>query len=144
MRYQEYEKKVARLVKIRNVIYRFRIALISAAIAILAVVVTLNVTKGIIISDISSPNTIEYGTTLNLSSSAFLGRTTVEYKQDGTNTWTKEVPVLVGDYSARTYSKNSFGHYYYGNEIRFKIVPKAVEVTISEDSQVYGEEFHID
>lgn len=144
MRYQEYEKKVARLVKIRNVIYRFRVALISAAIAILAVVVTSNVTKGIIISDISSPKTIEYGTTLNLSSSAFLGRTTVEYKQDGTNTWTKEVPVLVGDYSARTYSKNSFGHYYYGNEIRFKIVPKAVDVTISENSQVYGEEFHLD
>ena len=126
MRYQEYERKIAKLVKVRNTIYRFRFAIIGVTSAIVASVFALNITKGIITSDIKVDNVIEYGTKLEPSSSAFMSSAKVEYKKKGSSSWSKEVPVLVGDYTVRAYSTNSFGVNYFGKEQSFTIVPKAI------------------
>ena len=138
MRYEEYEKKIIKLAKVRSTIFRFRFAIFLPLAAIIAITGTLIGTKGIVSADASQITFFEYGEKISLSSKAFISDSEFEYSEINSETWTTEVPTMVGRYKARPRAKNSFNSYYYGKLLYIQIIPKDVTLRIYETNITYG------
>lgn len=142
MLYEEYEKKVRKFVRIRDVLYRFRIAILSSLAAVIVVSGSLVSIKGIPVQEQVPGTTFVYGEDFAFSSKAIFGTASMEYSPLKEERWSSEVPFLVGEYRARSVSRNNFGGSYYGKIHSFAITPKESTITLEESSIVYGEAFH--
>lgn len=134
MFYVEYEMKMQKLAKVKNKFMRFIWLYIGIFVLIIAGVITLLATKGLITAkpEISSLN-ITYGEDISVDSgSAFLSDVYYEYRQVGTDTWTKEKPTLAGTYEVRAVGKRLFG-YSYSDVVTFTILPKEIELSLDTD-----------
>ena len=139
MRYDKYLKHIQRLNKALNIVYRLRFVLISVTSLTLASVMTFEFTKGIVKLDAFNVLTYTYGDSVTASSSAFANDSSVEYKEESATEWVSEAPIYPGNYEVRGVSKNGFGAKTTSDPIKFTILPKTVEVSISNSQIVYGD-----
>ena len=134
MFYVEYEMKMQKLAKVKNKFMRFIWLYVGIFVLIIAGVITLLATKGLITAkpEISSLN-ITYGEDISVDSgNAFLSDVYYEYRQVGMDTWTKEKPTLAGTYEVRAVGKRLFG-YSYSDVVTFTILPKEIELSLDTD-----------
>ncbi len=134
-----YKNKIKRYLAFYKFIYRFRILLIILACVIVGVTSTLLSLKGLVIDTLKISD-VQYGEKLTYSSTGlFDNYIHYEFKKDGSNEWSQNVPKLVGKYQIRGVSKNIFGGFYYGKPQNFEINPKICDVTVSEKVSTYGD-----
>ena len=72
MLYQEYEKKMMKLVRILGVIRKFRFLIISLSLAVVFMVGAFLITKGMVISKGPSEITVEYGESVEIKANAVI------------------------------------------------------------------------
>ncbi len=138
MLYDNYRRKVVRIADIWKVIKRFRVLIILVLAAALAVTAALLCVRGIVYDVAECPAEISYGEQLGYSADAVFGNVRYEYSKDG-QTWSETQPVRAGSYRVRAVSKDIVGNDRYGKVYSFTILPKAVAVTIDQDSIRFGE-----
>lgn len=138
MLYQEYKSKMDKVVQRLRRLNRYRVPIIATLATILVLVASFLFTRGMIYGATLKDTTIEYGDKPSFSASALFSDVRYEYSEASSDTWSEEVPYLIGEYRARAISKGSFGEKY-GKAQEFKIVPKKIKVAVVEKHVVYGE-----
>lgn len=138
MYYIPYEQKILKIARIRDTIYKFRFLIIGILSLIIATVVALLSVKGSITRDVVIQPQYVYGETLTpKGGKAFMAKVHYEYS-DGVG-WSKEKPVMPGEYAVRAASKNGFGAAQYGAEKKFSITQKELEIAYKTTTLTYGE-----
>ena len=138
MRYNNYEQRVDKMVKAKKFILRHLVLIVCLSILAVATVVCLCSIKGTVIEG-DAPLSFEYGQDFEYDASAVFNSVTYQFKAEGSDEWTSEVPKEAGEYSVRAVSNGLFGDVRYGEVKTFTISPKSLDVTIKEDSVTYGE-----
>lgn len=138
MLYQDYKAKINRRVKIRKTIRRFRVPIICTISAIIMLLASFMITKGMIFGDTLENNKIEYGNKPSFTASAVFSDVRYEFSSLTGGEWSTEVPVHMGEYKMRVVSNGLFGERY-SDEQKFSIVPRKIDVVVDSDSFVYGE-----
>ena len=139
MMYEEYEKKILKIRGVFEWIYKYRAIIISTVSLIMAGIIALLVTKGIIIDDKPCENAIVYGERLTYKSSAFMDVAKYEFSYSDSDEWFDEEPTNVGKYKMRAYNHGNFGIRYTGQIYYFEIKPKPIDLYIENTSFVYGD-----
>ena len=139
MQYENYEKKVAKVERVLKFVFRHALIFILSFSLIMAAVIALLATKGIITGTESCPETITYGEGLGYSADAFISDVQYEYRAKGKGEWTTEPPKDPGKYEVRAAAKALFG-YRYSDAETFTINPKKVNISITSESVVYGDD----
>lgn len=145
MQYERYEQKIAKIVDFLKRLYRNKIKiLIVFSFMVISVGVLLGF-KGTIVNAGEVPEEITYGEHHNFEekANAFLSDVYFEYCAKGENVWSKNFPTKPGDYKARVASESLFGTRY-GEEHKFRLLPKDVTVTIDNPTRTYGEGRELD
>lgn len=142
MIYENYEKKMLRVAKVRDTLRKHRLKIIIGACILFAAIAVLLFLNGMIVKDISGlPERITYGETLSFESGgAIFGSTYCEYSEAGSDEWTTEQPEMPGEYAVRLVSVRTFGIKSYGETHTFTIDRFKAELTIPSVSVVYGED----
>lgn len=146
MLYENYEKRLKRLVKIRDFFYHTRFIWIGVFALTLGTIGTLVGTKGVVTkTEIvgvkeGEPAKFVYGEKIELNSDSFMGgeEPTYEWQKQGSDSWSEDAPTEPGVYYVRAKSKNAFGGFYYGEPKKVEIAPKQLQVTIDSIS-TYGQ-----
>lgn len=138
MQYDKFEQLVKKLAKLAKLAFKHMTKIIISASAVLAIVISLLATRGIIVGAESCPRTVTYGEELGYKADAFLSGVTYEYSEQSSNKWSPVAPVLPGTYRVRAVAKATFG-YRYAEPETFTIVPKEIDVAVSSKSMTYGE-----
>lgn len=136
MLYDAYKERILKIVRILDYIRRHAIVISAAAALLLATVITLLATKGLV-GDVKGPAEITYGETYVAKVSAFLSSSHLEYRAEG-GQWSTEVPIYPGTYTVRGVGKSSGGKPRYGKETTLTILKKVVDVTTAESEIEYG------
>ncbi len=141
MLYEMYERRINRIISIRNKIYQFRVLIGIMAVIFALLLVGFIKTKGIIY-DVSVPDTYVYGDDVEFNANALFTKVQYEYSPYGMNQWTKVRPHAPGQYQTRLSAKKSFGKV--NNEIHdFIIEPKRISVSINEKIIEFGNELTV-
>lgn len=139
MLYENYQKKLKRIATGISIVVK-TIPIILIAIAVLTVIAaSLVVAKGSV-GSVSCPDELVYGEELECKAFGMLSRVAFEYRKVGSDEWTTEVPREQGEYEVRAVGNTSFGGKRYGDSKTVTIHPKQIEVSVLEDSIVYGEQ----
>ena len=138
MLYQDYKNKINKRVKIRRLLRRYRVPIISAISLIIILIVSFMTTKGMVFDDSLENVKIEYGNKPSFTASAVFSDVRYEFSRASENNWTATIPVLMGDYKMRIVSNGVFGERY-SSEQFFSIVPRKISVVTNTPSVVYGE-----
>lgn len=138
MLYQDYKDKINRRVKIRRILRRYRVPIISAISTIIILIAAFMVTKGMVFGDSLENNKIEYGNKPAFTASAVFSDVRYEFSKAQDDTWTTTVPVLLGEYKMRVVANGVFGERY-SDEQSFSIVKRKISVVSNTPTVVYGE-----
>ena len=138
MLYAEYNKKMKKVAAFVNVLRRFKIPIIVVVALLLATVAALLGTRGIVYDSVKCPPQIVYGESVDYKAGAFLGNVVYEYRADGSDVWTREMPKRAGKYVVRAVSERTFGAMSYGKTYAFEILPKPLDLNVAA-TVVYGE-----
>lgn len=139
MLYTDYYKRFSKLVAAMTFVKRHWIPILIAAVAVLATAVTLTSTKGLVYDKTVPPQNLTYGEEFNYAAGAFMsGKIAYEFRADGSDEWSGEMPVRAGKYYVRALSYRAFGFTSYGKEYGFTISPKPIDVKVAESS-VFGD-----
>lgn len=138
MIYDKFKAKIDKFTAFLRVLKRFRILILSILGAILLVTGSLLATKGIIHGEINCPQVIYYGQSFSLDSEAFMSDVTYEYRSEDGD-WTSKFPTEPGTYYVRAVADAAFGTKRYNHETEFVIRPKAVTVSVVENTLQYGQ-----
>ena len=101
MLYQDYKAKINRRVKIRRILRKYRVPIISTLSAIVMLLAAFAITKGMIFGDSLESNKIEYGNKPTFTASAVFSDVRYEFCEASGNEWSTEVPVHMGEYKMR-------------------------------------------
>ena len=129
---------MSKVVNVLRFIRRIRVPIIIAVSTILILLGAYLATKGLVYGAVLDDNTIEYGDKPSFSANALFSKVSYEYRQEGSDVWTSEIPTRMGSYYVRAVSSGSFGTRY-GKEQAFTIGARHIDVLIKEGSVVYGE-----
>ena len=138
MRYEQYLKRVQKINKILNWIYRLRFIIGGVIFLVVATTLTLLGTKGIVNEQYNFKEVYEYGEKFTPVAKAVMNQVDYEYCKVGESSWKSEAPVDAGDYIARPFSYNGFGVKTLGEEVAFTISKKPLSLSVLEDSIIYG------
>ena len=139
MFYENYERKMLQVAKIKNFIVKFRILFISVFAVITLLTTGFLSTKGMITEEVTVPDTLVYGQKITCNAKAlFSDIVYYEYRAKNSNAWSQEVPTEIGEYYVRAVTKKSFGRTGYSDEVLFEILPKDLFITIDSNSIQYG------
>ena len=140
MLYDSYHKKILKVVNVLRKIFKHIVLISVITVLVIASIITVLATKGIILDDNSMPESFEmaYGNSLPLRSKALFAKVTYEYSNDGVE-WTTDFPKSLGDYKVRATAKTAFGEQKYGKVYSFSFVAKEINVSVTDDSMVYGD-----
>lgn len=136
MLYQSYQQKLDHLTAIFAKIWHFRILIVCAVVFVVALIGVLLGITGTIVS-FRCDSSVWYGDELQVSASAIFKGVTYEYRQAG-GTWGSERPTKVGNYEVRA-SADGIGGTRYSQVLSFSVLPRPTEVTIVQETLVYGE-----
>ncbi|MBQ9778299.1 MAG: hypothetical protein IJW22_05165, partial [Clostridia bacterium] len=137
MLYDVYEKRILKLARILDFLRRNARTLLIALTVVVVTTTTLLATKGIA-GKTTCEATYTYGETVSCDGGAFLSRVHFEYKgADGT--WSETPPRFPGAYLVRSVGFSITGKPRYGKETPFTILPRTVDVQVSDTHICYGE-----
>lgn len=139
MKYDKYLNRINKLNKVLNALYRLRFVIASVVSITVVGVLTFEFTKGIVKVESFDKLTYSYGDVITASSKAFANSSEVQYKTENGGEWSSKAPVYPGEYLVRAISKNGFGSETTSDVIKFTIMPKDIEVSISQTQVTYGE-----
>ncbi len=141
MLYDAYENRIQKIARVLNFIRRHALILLSALALIVTAIAALLATKGIAGKAIC-PEQIYYGDSLPVEGYAFLSSVSFEFRsEDGE--WSDVQPHTPGTYFVRGVGKSITGKTRYGAESTFTILPRTLDVRVSDSTVVYGEMPHI-
>lgn len=138
MRYEEYERKIIKIAKVKKWLYRFRLPLLIGAGIVCSGVLTLLFTKGVVKDVEKIKSEYVYGEQIEFKASAFMSDVSCEFTKYGVEEWSNEIPKAVGKYSFRSKGANIFGGYYYGGIQNFEIKKLPINVSILDEKYKYG------
>ena len=139
MMYDEYVKKIEKLSRIKNGIYKFRFLIIGVLVAIIATVTTLLSIKGNT-SELLLPENITYGEAYTASCDAVMSDIIgYEYKEVNGTEWKSGLPTKPGEYLVRALSERSFGGIGHSEEKKIIIAKRDLELSIESKTITYGE-----
>lgn len=122
---------------------KYRVAVIGGLAALCATVTGFIAVSGAIVGGEECPQVIEYGQELDYNASALMGDVTIEYAIDdetGIYRWSAVKPYKTGNYVIRARSERAFGITEYGEEFKFSIVAKPIDVKANADKEtIYGD-----
>ena len=138
MFYEDYEQKILKYANIKNKIMRFKALIISVIALISALTIAFLSTKGMVLKEITLPENIAYGDTIECSTDALFSDVLYyEYRAAGSTEWSQSIPTEAGEYYVRAVTDKAFGKGY-SKEKKFIILPKELAITIDSESVVYG------
>ena len=140
MKYQEYKKKMEKIAKVLNVLYRFRFPIGGTILVILAGSLTLTGLSGKAQNVILENTELVYGQSVTAYGKSIFGDAEIQYSKINEDNWSTEVPYRAGSYKARGVSKNGFGQTTYTDTVDFSIAPKPLNVSLSATTITYGDE----
>ena len=137
MQYENYRNKIMRrAAALRRVIHFSPV--ITAAIIVFAAVFTVLAIAAGTVTDVSFANSAAYGSAPVHSASAFLSKSSFEYRLKGESEWSSEAPKMPGAYDVRVVTSGFFGTRY-KNLDTFHVYPRRVSVTADAETIKYGE-----
>ncbi|MBE5750156.1 MAG: transglutaminase domain-containing protein [Clostridiales bacterium] len=140
MIYDKYKKRIEVMMKILAFITKYKIAIISALVAVTLSVSGLLAARGTVTGASMPITEFVYGDVeLNLGAKAFMSKVGYEFKADGETEWTTDVPSKPGTYTMRATAKASFGGRRTSDEFKFTIHPREVTFKVEQGATVYGE-----
>ncbi len=138
MRYQEYQKKMWRTVKVLATVRRFRVLIIAVLCAVAALIAAFLATKGIVFGEVDMPSHITYGDTIGYSAKGLFAKVQYEYLHEGKGDWVSTPPTTVGNHQVRAVTKGAFGQARYGEICSFVISPRPITVYTAQNTIMYG------
>ncbi len=138
MLYDSYKKKILKWANLRDFLLKHKILVSIILIAIIGIMSTLLYFKGDFTSPLTCNEQFVYGEKLNCKSGAFLAITGYEFKEDGSDKWTRNRPTKPGTYQVRAIANTAFGRNYSNVEI-FTISKKNIKISVNEESLPYGD-----
>ncbi|MBQ9151566.1 MAG: hypothetical protein IJX72_04890 [Clostridia bacterium] len=139
MQYDSYRGKVNRVAAILGKMYARRLPILIALVALILVIAAMVVTKGLIVAETDCPTEVTYGDKLGYRVFVLWGRTTYEYREQGSTAWSTEKPVFPGNYQVRALGKTSLGETNYTDIHDFTVLPREITPTVADRSIEYGE-----
>ena len=140
MLYENYKKKIEKIAQKLKVLWKYRILIFSIILVTLLSNGCVMVSKGTVIDEVDCPTTIVYGDSLPYQAKALFSDIYYQYSTDSSfNECFEEMPRMPGRYYVRAFSYGSFNSIKYGDIYEFTITPRAVDVTIAEESLIYGD-----
>lgn len=144
MLYEEYEAKLEKEQSKRAHLFHFRFLILFSLLTIIAIVLSLLATKGIVTDSKIAAKTYTYGEKISYSGSAFMSNCEYEFASQGEKNWSEEIPSKPGNYLLRPKARNGFGATYYGQEQSFTILPKKLNISFVTTANIpYGEKAEI-
>ena len=139
MLYDSYHEKISKIVVSLRKIFKHIVLISIVSVLIITAIIAFMATKGIVLDDKSAPENFEmtYGETIPLESKALFAKVVYEYSEDG-NEWSIEEPNMPGEYMVRAKAKAIFGNPRYGKVYTFKLEPKNVDVSVTDNQIIYG------
>lgn len=137
-KYEKYEQKMQKIAKIRGNLRPFRQLFLALFIIIAVTTATLLATKGIMVKGLTDNLVFTYGDEVDHNAKAFLSGVDYEYRTKGSESWSKEMPIIPGEYELRAVSHRAFGINSYSKVSSFTISAKPISINIIEDIIEYG------
>lgn len=137
MLYDAYEKRILKIARVLRFIRKHALILLLATGLVLATTVTLLVTKGLT-GQTTCPESIPYGESISCEASSFLSSVSFEY-HNGNGAWSTTPPRVPGQYTVRAVGKSITGKPRHGKESTFAILPRELDVQVTDSTVVYGE-----
>lgn len=138
MLYSEYYKRISLWVAFTQKVKRYRIPILVGVAAVLAAIVILLSTRGLVYDKIPCAPEYVYGSDISYSAGAFMTDVRYEFREAEGGEWTSEQPKRVGKYQVRAVGERTGGAPWYGKIHTFDIAQKPVDVTVG-DTVVFGE-----
>lgn len=138
MQYDNYQMKVEKVADAIRFVLRHMVKIVIVASLIMATIVALLITKGIITDSGTCPQSIIYGEKIDCNAKAFMAKVSYEYADADKENWSEYMPKLPGTYRLRVVSSGTFGFKRYSEPHVFEIAPRALNV-IPMDHFIYGE-----
>ncbi len=138
MLYRSYVEKLERWKRAFDRFWRLRFVLLSGFLFILAGIGAILGIQGIV-HDVRVPESVVYGEAFVPTAEAIFGEAQFEYRPLGEETWTREVPILAGEYECRAFGRSVVGTDRPADAIPFTIEPAVAHIRTTATSLVYGE-----
>ena len=144
MLYQEYKKKMMKLVRILEFIRKYRFLIISVAVTVVVLTGAFLITKGMVFANEPEKETFEYGESLDFKANAMFGKVWYEYRYRATaeqpwSEWSNTPTDQIGEHSVRAFGQNVFGKNRYGKEYKYVITPRAIVIDVFNETVTYGD-----
>lgn len=137
MKYDKYVKRMQRLNKFVNALYKMRHLIFSVVLVSTITLVTVESIKGnVTISGTEFEFT--FGDEVSFETSALMNSSYLQYKGVDDEEWKNVAPIYPGDYLVRGVSKNGFGKTKYSEELSFVINKREAIVEIAQTQVQYG------
>ena len=137
MQYDDYRNRVLKVARVFSWIRRHTVMLLVIFITIACLIGATLFLKGTVLFS-QYPDDMIYGDIPSPNAIAFLSPVSFEYRAENGD-WTKTIPKSPGNYQVRSIGIDIAGNPRYGKVDSFTIVPKQIEVTVSNGQVVYGE-----
>lgn len=143
MLYEKYEKKIKNIAQVKGFFIKYKIAFIVFIALLFVAISGLSFSSGMIIDDLTTVSSIEYGEQLDLNSKVLFKDSRYEFRRLETksNDWTSDYPILPGNYEVRVVSSRMIFFKSKGTPVSFSINAKETSIEVYETSLIYGDEF---
>ncbi len=141
MLYDSYELKMQNIAKVKGKILKYKLLIIILTALLMVSLATISYMSGMITQDLSFVSSVSYGEELSLDAKVMFKDANYEFRNVGDSTWSNNQPILPGDYEVRVVSTRMFGLKSSGDPVMFTISPKTTDVSVFEQTLIYGEGF---
>lgn len=139
MLYEEYRRKVKKYAAVLNFIKRYRFLWIAILAFIAAAISVLVGIRGMVYDVAACPETVCYGEAISYEADAIFADVHYEFARNGSENWSEDFPVRVGEYRVRAKAEGPFGIWRYGKEYSFSVLPKETKVRAEGATVGYGD-----
>ncbi len=143
MQYDSYRAKVNKVAGILGRMYAHRLIIAIALVAVTLILTALVMTKGLLVAESDCPAEVTYGDKLGYRVHFMTAKTHYEYREQGSNSWSEEMPVFPGRYQVRAYGKSALGARTYTEIHDFTITPRPLTLRVADTSVEYGDTLNI-
>ncbi len=133
------------LATLRDKLYKLRYIILAVLLVIITVTALYLVIKGSFTGGLVVENTeIEYGTAVSYNAKALFSDVKYQFKSENATEWSESLPIIPGNYEIRAVSKGSFGISKYSSIVKYKIIPKSIDVFVKGEHIAYGDSPSVD
>ena len=139
MQYDRYRDRMKRIVAFLGMLYAHMVHIVIALVALTLVVVTLVMTKGILVTESPCSPELVYGEKNDFRAHFVAAAAHYEYREQGSASWSETAPVFPGRYQVRAYALKSSGERVYTETYDFTIIPRVLTLFVADTVVEYGE-----